>query len=73
MTSREISAQKKVKMYQSWLTNENLVMVIYEFAQKQNDSKEIRSLLKIINKLIIDTNKIEFLCTSCSSQSIHKS
>lgn len=39
VTSREIPARKEAGMYESWLTDENVVMAIREFARKQGDSK----------------------------------
>lgn len=39
-------------MYASWLTDEDMVMDIREFARKQGDSKKIISLLYMVIKLI---------------------
>lgn len=37
VTTREIPARRGAEMYESWLTDENVVMAIREFAQKQGD------------------------------------
>ena len=45
VTLGEIPAQKEAEMYASWLTDEDVVMDIREFARKQGGSKKIMSLL----------------------------
>ena len=52
VTLGEIPARKEAGMYASWLTDEDVVMDIREFAQKQGDSKKIMSLLYMVIKLI---------------------
>lgn len=41
VTSCQIPTRKKSEMYALWLTDENVVMAICEFARKQGDSKKI--------------------------------
>ena len=44
--------RKEAKMYASWLIDEDVVIEIQEFAQKQGDSKGTISLLYLFIKLI---------------------
>ena len=52
VTLGEIFAQKEAEIYASWPTNEDVVMDIREFAQKQDENKKIMCLLYMIIKLI---------------------
>ena len=52
VTLSEIPARKEAEMNTSWLTNEDVVMDIREFARKQGDSKKIMCLLYMVIKLI---------------------
>lgn len=39
VATRDIPAQKEAEIYASWLTDEDVIMAIREFARKQGDSK----------------------------------
>lgn len=52
VTTGEISMQKEAEMYASWLTDEDVMMDIREFARNRGDSKKIISLSYLIIKLI---------------------